>query len=80
MNLDGSGSLEPMLTMPGISNTPVISGAYSIEPGARIAQMVFVPVEQVKFEVVDRPHGPRMDGEPGGPPPSPPPSPDGLPG
>ena len=27
--------------------------AYTIEPGERIAQMVFVPVEQVHFEVVD---------------------------
>lgn len=26
---------------------------YSIEPGERIAQMVFVPVEQVRFKVVD---------------------------
>jgi dUTP pyrophosphatase len=26
--------------------------AYEIEPGERIAQMVFVPVEQVKFQVV----------------------------
>lgn len=28
------------------------SKAYGIEPGERIAQMVFVPVEQVKFDVV----------------------------
>jgi len=27
--------------------------AYEIQPGERIAQMVFVPVEQVEFEVVD---------------------------
>lgn len=27
--------------------------AYEINPGDRIAQMVFIPVEQVKFEVVD---------------------------
>ena len=27
--------------------------SYEIEPGERIAQMVFVPVEQVSFEVVD---------------------------
>ena len=27
--------------------------AYKINPGDRIAQMVFIPVEQVKFEVVD---------------------------
>jgi dUTP pyrophosphatase len=27
--------------------------AYSIDPGERIAQMVFVPVEQVRFEIVD---------------------------
>ena len=26
--------------------------AYEIDPGERIAQMVFVPVEQVKFQVV----------------------------
>ena len=26
--------------------------AYEVQPGERIAQMVFVPVEQVKFEVV----------------------------
>ena len=26
--------------------------AYDIQPGERIAQMVFVPVEQVRFEVV----------------------------
>ena len=26
---------------------------YTIEPGERIAQMVFVPVEQVRFEVVE---------------------------
>jgi len=29
------------------------SKAYEIEPGERIAQMVFVPVLQVQFEVVD---------------------------
>lgn len=29
------------------------SKTYEIEPGERIAQMVFIPVEQVKFEVVD---------------------------
>jgi len=29
------------------------SKTYEIEPGERIAQMVFVPVEQVKFEVVE---------------------------
>ena len=29
------------------------ASAYSIEPGERIAQMVFVPVEQVQFNVVD---------------------------
>jgi len=28
------------------------SNAYQIDPGERIAQMVFVPVEQVKFQVV----------------------------
>jgi len=28
--------------------------AYTIEPGARIAQMVFVPVEQVEFRVVEQ--------------------------
>jgi dUTP pyrophosphatase len=28
------------------------SKAYEIQPGERIAQMVFVPVEQVRFEVV----------------------------
>lgn len=27
--------------------------AYEIQPGERIAQMVFVPVEQVRFEIVD---------------------------
>lgn len=27
--------------------------AYTIEPGERIAQMVFIPVEQVEFSVVD---------------------------
>ena len=27
--------------------------AYKINPGDRIAQMVFIPVEQVKFEVVN---------------------------
>lgn len=27
--------------------------SYEIQPGERIAQMVFVPVEQVRFEVVD---------------------------
>ena len=27
--------------------------AYEIQPGERIAQMVFVPVEQVRFEVVE---------------------------
>ena len=27
--------------------------AYRINPGDRIAQMVFIPIEQVKFEVVD---------------------------
>ena len=29
------------------------SKAYEVEPGERIAQMVFVPVEQVSFEVVE---------------------------
>jgi dUTP pyrophosphatase len=29
------------------------SAAYTVEPGERIAQMVFVPVEQVRFNVVD---------------------------
>ena len=29
------------------------SKAYGIQPGERIAQMVFVPVEQVRFEVVE---------------------------
>ena len=29
------------------------SKAYEIEPGERIAQMVFVPVEQVRFNVVE---------------------------
>lgn len=29
------------------------SKVYGIEPGERIAQMVFVPVEQVQFEVVE---------------------------
>ena len=29
------------------------SKTYEIEPGERIAQMVFVPVEQVQFEVVE---------------------------
>ena len=29
------------------------SKRYEIEPGERIAQMVFVPVEQVKFDIVD---------------------------
>jgi dUTP pyrophosphatase len=29
------------------------SKTYEIEPGERIAQMVFVPVEQVRFEVVE---------------------------
>ena len=29
------------------------SKAYEIKPGERIAQMVFVPVEQVRFEVVE---------------------------
>lgn len=29
------------------------SQAYEIKPGERIAQMVFVPVEQVRFEVVE---------------------------
>ena len=27
--------------------------AYEIQPGERVAQMVFVPVEQVQFEVVE---------------------------
>ena len=27
--------------------------SYEIQPGERIAQMVFVPVEQVKFEIVE---------------------------
>jgi dUTP pyrophosphatase len=30
------------------------SKAYEIQPAERIAQMVFVPVEQVRFEVVDQ--------------------------
>ena len=29
------------------------SAAYDVQPGERIAQMVFVPVEQVQFDVVD---------------------------
>jgi dUTP pyrophosphatase len=28
------------------------STSYSIKPGERIAQMVFVPVEQVEFDIV----------------------------
>jgi dUTP pyrophosphatase len=28
-------------------------GSYEVRPGERIAQMVFVPVEQVQFEVVE---------------------------
>ncbi len=30
------------------------SKAYEVEPGERIAQLVFVPVEQVRFNVVER--------------------------
>jgi dUTP pyrophosphatase len=30
--------------------------SYEVQPGERIAQMVFVPVEQVKFEVVEEFH------------------------
>lgn len=30
------------------------SNAYEIQPAERIAQMVFVPVEQVRFEVVEQ--------------------------
>ena len=29
------------------------SNSYQVQPGERIAQMVFVPVEQVRFEVVE---------------------------
>ena len=29
------------------------SNAYAIDPGERIAQMVFVPVEEVAFDVVE---------------------------
>jgi dUTP pyrophosphatase len=29
------------------------SNSYEVQPGERIAQMVFVPVEQVRFEVVE---------------------------
>ena len=29
------------------------STSYEVQPGERIAQMVFVPVEQVRFEVVE---------------------------
>ncbi len=32
------------------------STAYEVKPGERIAQMVFVPVEQVQFDVVDEFH------------------------
>jgi dUTP pyrophosphatase len=32
------------------------SNSYDVQPGERIAQMVFVPVEQVSFEVVDEFH------------------------
>ncbi len=32
------------------------SQSYEVQPGERIAQMVFVPVEQVRFEVVDEFH------------------------
>ncbi len=32
------------------------SDSYEVQPGERIAQMVFVPVEQVRFEVVDEFH------------------------
>ena len=32
------------------------SKSYEVKPGERIAQMVFVPVEQVKFDVVDEFH------------------------
>ena len=29
------------------------SNSYEVQPGERIAQMVFVPVEQVRFSIVD---------------------------
>ncbi len=32
------------------------SKSYEVQPGERIAQMVFVPVEQVRFDVVDEFH------------------------
>ncbi len=32
------------------------SKSYEVQPGERIAQMVFVPVEQVRFEVVEEFH------------------------
>lgn len=32
------------------------SQGYDVQPGERIAQMVFVPVEQVRFEIVDEFH------------------------
>jgi dUTP pyrophosphatase len=35
------------------------SEAFALEPGARLAQMVFVPVVQVGFEVVDEFHASR---------------------
>ena len=38
--------------MISISCPAWIGTAYDIQPGERIAQMVFVPVEQVRFEVV----------------------------
>ncbi len=35
------------------------SAAFELEPGARLAQMVFVPVVQVGFEIVDEFHASR---------------------
>jgi hypothetical protein len=61
VNLDGSGSLEPMLTMPGIDATPVVSGAYSLEVEDGLGQTlfstsftaVFTDAEGVSLDSVD---------------------------
>jgi hypothetical protein len=60
LNQDGTGSLDPLLTMPGIIATPVVSGAYTIEvenPGREVLwstsfTAVFTDAEGVPLDTV----------------------------
>ncbi|HSG15590.1 MAG TPA: hypothetical protein VLE70_04620, partial [Anaerolineae bacterium] len=63
VNQDGSGSLAPLLTLPGVDATPVVTGAYSIEVENAGQQLLFsapftavftdaegVPLDEVRFD------------------------------